>query len=74
VNDHARSSLIQVDIPTAQSRPASGSRDGFYPECFDCGYDESNCACDENTADDHWLEDEEARERLREEDVYLYGI
>lgn len=57
------------------ARPASGSRDGFYRECPDCGYDEENCVCDDpNYEDDRWLRDEEERERLREEEVYLYGI
>jgi hypothetical protein len=48
--------------------------DGWARWCPDCDADEANCMCDENAADDRWLRDEEERERLREEDVYLYGI
>lgn len=48
-------------------------------ECPSCGVDEANCLCDDpNFVDDRWLDEEEARERarerLREEDGYLYGI
>lgn len=51
------------------------SGDGWYQECPDCGYDEANCMCDDpNFVDDRWLDDEEARERLRDEDAYLYAI
>lgn len=45
-------------------------------DCEVCGAPSAdNCYCDDpNFVDDRWLEDEEARERLREEDLMLYTV